>query len=286
MVIRREPRGPLRLFVQMLWYSDDTADRDGRFERERVLPTGSMHVVVRLTDPPLRVFDGAGIATDVGRAVIGGARSTFYERDISRPSRSVGALLCPGGALPLLGIPAETFAERHTALEDVWGSAALELRDRLLEVGSPHAALDLFESALAARFPRVRGVNPVVAHALARFETTFDVGAVVDETGYSHRHFITMFHEAVGLTPKRYCRVRRFQRVLSRAASTRPWSEIALDAGYSDQAHFTREFRELAGVSPSRFRLLSPAHAHHVPIDTPSSNSFKTVRARRGKIGP
>lgn len=284
MVIRRPPRGPLRPFVQLLWFSDDTAERGGRFAREHVVPTGAMHVVIRLSDAPLRLFDGTGGATEIGCAVIGGTRSSFYVRDISRPSRSVGAMLHPGAALPLLGIPAETFAERHTALEEVWGPAAALVRDRLLEAGSPAAALDRFEAELAARLPRVRGVNPAVAHALARFDTTFDVGAVVEETGYSHRRFLTLFHEAVGLTPKRYCRVRRFQRVLAAAGTARSWSALAHEAGYSDQAHFAREFRELAGVSPGVFRRLAPAQEHHVPVEPPGSDFFKTARARRSRV--
>lgn len=257
--MQRLPRAPLRPFVEQLWLADQPAGA----ARERVLPTGAMHLVLRLSDVPLRVFDGvdeADAGREVGCAIVGGARSTYYVRDTSRPVRSVGVMLRPGASLPLLGVPAEALAGRHTRLEELWGREAGELRERLLEAADPLAVL---EASLVSRLPRVRGVHPAVAHALARFDATWDVGAVVAETGYSHRRFLTLFREAVGLAPKAYCRVRRFQRVLEGAGA---WSELAQEAGYSDQAHLTREFTELAGVSPGQFRRLAPAQPRHVPV--------------------
>ena len=120
--------------------------------------------------------------------------------------------------------------------------------------------------SLAARLPAVRGLHPAIAHALGRFAVDTDVGEVVEETGYSHRRFIGLFHAAVGLTPKRYCRVLRFRRALERVTDETPWVDVALAAGYSDQPHFNREFREFTGVSPERYRRVSPAGSHHVPI--------------------
>lgn len=283
----RLPRGPLRPFVRLLWFSDSAA---GAFERERLLPTGAMHVAVRLTDAPLRVAGGDGGLVDVGHAVVGGARSSYYVRDISSAARSIGAQLFPGASMPLLGVPANELAERHVTLDDIWGPAASELRERLIAAASPDAALDLFEAALAERLPQLRGIDPIIAHAVTRFETPSSIAAVVAETGYSHRHFITRFRHAVGLTPKRYCRIRRVHRVLSQLASNRPWAAIALTAGYSDQAHLSREFSELAGMSPTRFLRLSPDAGLHVPItpdeETLRANSFKTPPPDQAKVTP
>jgi len=268
----RAPRGALRLFVQRLWLSDDSTELDlSRPERVRMLPIGTMHVAVRLSGPPIRLYDGAR-GRDVGHAVVGGARAGFYVRDVARPARSLGAQLAPGAALPLFGVPASALAGAHTELDALWGDAAHVLRDQLIDAVASERQLALFEGALAARLPRVRGIHPAVAHALMRFDSSAEqarIADVVDETGYSHRRFITLFCDAVGLTPKRYCRVRRFQRAIDRLAAApdeSTWGAFALEAGYSDQAHFTREFTELAGVSPGRYRALAPAQPNHVPI--------------------
>jgi AraC-like DNA-binding protein len=271
MLLGRHPGPRLSPFVKILWATDQTAlSQSIAAVRERVLPTGSMHLVFRLSDHPLRLFDDINDPTGhpVGHTVIGGARATFYVREISEPVRSVGVQLHAGASELLFGFPADELAGRHTLLEDLWGRSAVEAREQLIEAGGPEQQLDVLESLLAARLPTVRGLHPAVAHALGRFTTTANVRQVVKESGYSHRRFIALFQRGLGLTPKLYCRILRFQGALERVAANpaASWVEVALDAGYSDQAHFNREFREFAGVSPGAYRELSPTFPHHVPI--------------------
>jgi AraC-like DNA-binding protein len=118
--------------------------------------------------------------------------------------------------------------------------------------------------------PRVRGVDPAIAFALEQFRRDVPVRDVVEAIGWSHRRFIARFRETVGMAPKRFCRVRRLARVL-RLASRRPdasLAELALDAGYSDQPHFNREFRELTDMAPGEYRSAAPVNAHHVPLSS------------------
>ena len=274
MMLKRSPGPALRPYVETLWASDPAAEAPPAALRELVLPTGSMHLAIRISDTPVRLFDSIDqpAGRDVGYAVVGGARAGYYIRDLSRPARTVGAMLRPGAAPLLLGAPADALSGRHTPLEDLWGSAAEQARERLIEAATAEERLDYFESLLAARIPRLRGIHPAVAEALERFRTSSDVRGVVERTGYSHRRFIELFREAVGLTPKLYCRVLRFHNAIEQAASVKiaSWAELALGAGYADQAHFNRDFREFAGLTPSRFRELSPAQSHHVPIPSAS----------------
>jgi AraC-like DNA-binding protein len=274
MLLKRDPPPSLRPFVKSLWVADQTNEqRPSESDREYVLPTGHMHLVFRLSDHALRLFDDAQDSTGhiLGRAIVGGTRSTYYTRDISKPSCSIGAMLLPGAAEHLFGVPADELAERHTLLDDLWGQAANSAHEQLIETSSPEQKMDLLESLLAARLPAVRGLHPAVASALEQFWTTTDVRKVVMTSGYSHRRFIALFRRAVGLTPKLYCRVLRFQRALEHVAAhpSASWVDLALDAGYSDQPHFTREFREFAGLTPEQYRKASPSFAHHVPVIRP-----------------
>jgi AraC-like DNA-binding protein len=265
-VIHRQPRRELAPFVSRLWCTIGATAATAT--RELVLPSGAMHVVIRL-DQPLRVFDSiaAADARTVGYAIVGGARSTAYVRDISQPTASVGAQLRPGASALLLGVPASALSERHTSLDDVWGSFAALVRERLLEIADPNRRLDLFEAALVSRLPRIRGIHPAVAHALERFAATDDVASVVKDIGYSHRRFIALFRDAVGLTPKLYCRVGRLQRVLRLLGDRRSsLADAAFEAGYSDQPHLNRELRDLVGVSPGEYRMLAPELSNHVPL--------------------
>ncbi|HJQ84631.1 MAG TPA: DUF6597 domain-containing transcriptional factor, partial [Candidatus Binatia bacterium] len=85
--ITRAPRPALRPFVDVVWVSDDPGAADGAGDRERMLGSGATHVVFRLSDHPIRLYDDVAdrSGTGMGHAVVGGARATFYVRDWGRP---------------------------------------------------------------------------------------------------------------------------------------------------------------------------------------------------------
>jgi AraC-like DNA-binding protein len=234
-----------------------------------------MHLVFRLSPDPIRIFDSVHDYEGVAfrRGVVGGIRAGFYVKQILPSARTVGAMLQPGVSQCLFGAKADELAQRHTSIEDLWGPAAFHLWEELQEETDRHRQLEIFETFLARRLPRVQGMHPAIAHALSRFALTTDIGEIVEETGYSHRRFIQLFKRTVGLPPRLYTRVLRFQQALKLVASQPYLSgiDVAMDAGYADQAHFNREFREFAGVSPSQYRSVGTGDSLHVPILTGSS---------------
>lgn len=268
--LRRVPALHLRPFVRSVWLSERQPLRGPiEAEREHALPTGDMHLVFRLSDDPVRLFDrdGPTASSNLGHAVVGGPRSGYYVKEVPRSACSVGVQLKAGAAEALFGIPASEFAERHVRLEDLLGRSASLIRDQLVEAGDPAQQLHLLEAILAERLPRLKALHPAVAAAMEHFATSNSVGDAVRRSGYSHRGFVALFRRSVGLAPKRYARVLRFQQVLARAGNRDvTWADLALQAGYSDQAHFSREFREFAGISPENYRRAAPTASHHLPL--------------------
>jgi len=268
-VIKRPPIPSLRPFVKLLWGADEKRNQGLVATRERLIPTGAMSLVFRVNDFPIRVYDSlvdaSGHRFDWG--VVGGVRTGFYVKELCPHTTSIGALLEPGAAQLLFGIPANELAERHTAIEDLWGQDAIFLWERMREAGDLGRQVELFEMFLAERLPLVRGIHPAIAYALERLQYQ-DIGEIVSRTGYSHRHFLALFRSAVGLPPRVYSRLLRFQRALGhlQRAPTPSWLDIALEAGYADQAHFNREFREFTGLSPTQYRAAATGDSHHVPV--------------------
>lgn len=281
MQLTRPPSPHLRPFLRLLWASAPEGTPDTRTgAREHVLPTGGMHLVFRLSGPPLRLFDDTCDLRGhtVGHAIVGGARAAFYLRDVSVATRSVGAQLHPGAARLLLGAPEDALSGRHTPLDALWGErqTADALEQLHASSDDPARQLDVFEALLtrrlaAAALPRTspRGLHPAVAASLGQMtrDTPASIATLVARSGYSHRRFIALFRAAVGLAPKEYARVMRFDRVLALAADdpAHAWADIALAAGYSDQAHLSREFSALAGLSPQAWRQTGAASPRHVP---------------------
>jgi len=221
----------------------------------------------------VRVYD----RQDLGKydklrgAALVGPHSEFFVIDTAQQRNVIGVHFKPGGAFPFLPLPADELHGRHISLEDVWGGWAAELRERLLAAKSLAGRFCILEAALLARLWRPLERHPAVDFALGRFRggpQTPTVGEVTEESGLSSRRFIELFRQQVGLTPKLFCRVRRFQEVLRRVAPGQriDWTDVALSCGYFDQAHFIHDFRAFSGISPTMYAELRTEHTNHVPI--------------------
>ncbi|HMC32559.1 MAG TPA: helix-turn-helix domain-containing protein, partial [Candidatus Angelobacter sp.] len=110
-----------------------------------------------------------------------------------------------------------------------------------------------------------------VEGALALFRnihTAPAIAQVSDQIGISSRRFIQLFSHQVGLTPKLFCRVRRFQRILQliHKGGDFDWVDLAADCGYFDQAHFIHDFNAFSGMNPTTYLARKTEHLNHVPI--------------------
>jgi AraC-like DNA-binding protein len=165
--------------------------------------------------------------------------------------------LAPLAARRILGWPMHELTNRTLSLDELVPESR-QLADRLREAHAWQERFALVESFLARRLadaaPPAREVAWSV-EVLRRSAGRAAIRSLAQEIGWSHRRLITRFREQVGLTPKAFARVVRFDRAAERLrSSSRKIVEIAYDCGYFDQAHLTREFRELAGVTPAEFR--------------------------------
>jgi AraC-like DNA-binding protein len=143
----------------------------------------------------------------------------------------------------------------------IWGNQAREFRERLLHATNPGEMFALAEEALlrlAGDRLRPSESDACIEFAVRRISVEPFQGsleALSESVGYSRKHFIELFKSHVGVFPKRFLRILRFQRSLTRLQSgDRPdWSGLAIEMGYYDQAHLIRDFREFAGLTPSDY---------------------------------
>ena len=209
--------------------------------------------------------------TTYGTAVLSGARTNCFAIDCVQQERVVGIEFHPGGAYPFLRMPAYEFENASVGLDDIWRGGAAEIRENLLAAPSIRVMFGDLERLLMAQLVRPLELHPAIGFALGQFRRSdhdSKVNQVADQIGLSYRRFIELFRRQVGLTPKVFCRVRRFQSVL-RAIHRRDdidWAETALDCGYYDQAHFIHDFREFSGLTPGYYWQLATPHLNHVPI--------------------
>ena len=291
MFVRHTPAAPLDAFVACLWSSEREALPHAR---ERNLPTGRADLIFALRQDHLSRFADANDAVGLRfrGAVIQGPQERALFRDTSEPSSVVGVHFHPGGASALLGVPMTELAGRTLALDDLWGTRADAFRDQLRSLPDAPSRLRCLEVFLLTRLSRTVPANDdaAIAWALQRFHARGDAGSVESvraALGWSPRRFIAQFSMRVGLAPKRYCRLHRFQSVVHRLAQGRSdqgWAQLASEAGYADQAHMIREFRTFSGLTPGRYRAIGSDQANHVAV-TPEK-IFNTRPARAATLGP
>ncbi len=237
------------------------------------MPNGEASMVFNLREDPIRIYEDGeyGGFRSYGQAVISGARTRSFVIDSAQQDRVFGIQFAAGGAFPFFRMPASEMENQSVDLDSLWPGIAREFRERLLAAASIPEMFVLAEEYLLAQLVRPLELHPAVQYAKQRLGAHFPTGrvaTVLEEVGISQRRFIQLFHEQVGLTPKAFSRVRRFQRILQTIHGSRAvdWIDVALNCGYYDQAHFIHDFREFSGLTPTYYLASATEHLNHVPI--------------------
>jgi len=189
---------------------------------------------------------------------------------ILRPARrveTIGVRFHPAGAAPLLRVTANETSGRSVGFVDLGGRPARALEERVHEAASARNAIRFIESYLLGRLHTACSIDPAITAALARITATSGSESVEElarSAGLGMRQLERRFAVGVGLSPKRLATVTRLQRAfaLIEAGGCTPLIDIAHACGYFDQSHFIRDFRRLAGLSPSRFLREEPGIGH------------------------
>ena len=245
------PGPPLAEFIEYFWHLNDAPAH----ARERILPSGTLELVVNLHEDEFRIYDPAdpGRCRRFSGTLVSGAYRGYFVVDTREHASIVGVHFKAGGALPFLGLPLGELADRHVDLASLWGPTAVELRDRLCSAPEPKSRFRILEEALARRLSSAVPLHGAVRAALDRLTCGgTGVRQVASDLELSHRRFIELFSREVGMTPKRFARVLRFQSAMALARSgPRPdWAPLALDFGYFDQAHMIRDCVDFSGLPP------------------------------------
>lgn len=252
------PRAPLSSFVADFWLYQNYA---GSHERELIVPSGTFEMVFNLEENELRIYDPADPrqCRRFSGAIVSGPYSRSFMSDGAEEKSLLGVHFRPGGAAGFLGLPAAEFRDEHVDLRTIWGSAAEILRERLCELQEPSSKFRCLEQALTRRLAKYTGGHDAVGIALDGITRTQGRARTQDlarAAELSQRRMIALFAGEVGLTPKVFGRITRFQHAIARSRNTPEidWARLALECGYYDQSHLIRDFVAFAGVTPDDYR--------------------------------
>jgi AraC-like DNA-binding protein len=255
----RAPAPPLDRYV------DDVYCLTGvpRHRRLNVPPMPSAHLMINLAGPVRLIDSDPSVPSALlNDAWFMGVWTRRFLIEHESPVRIVGVHFKPWGLAAFLDVPSIELRDRWVPVGAVWKRPLEALRDRIEGAASKGEVLQLVEdelrSRLAARPPRgLELVNHTAGH-LATSWGAVPIASLVDGAGVSANHLTTQFKAHLGVTPKRVARIYRFARLILSVDARRPvdWSDLAHSAGYFDQSHFSREFKDFTGHTPTSYLAL------------------------------
>ena len=252
------PLAALAPFVDRLWTLEGHASMLGG-ALQPVLPDGRPEVILHLGEKFERVHPDGHQERQDDLLFAGQMTSQL----VLRPTGSIkvlGIRFEPFGAAALFRVPQHELAGLTVDLAAVSTPLAGALR-RVQETAS-----SLAEAATAAQHALIPFVTPArpdpricyAVNEIKRFRGTLSVDRLASSTGLTRRHLERQFQQQVGVGPKRLARITRFQhalQLLEGTESTQRGTMTAAACGYADQAHFIRDFRDLAGCAPTAHLL-------------------------------
>jgi len=253
-MIHREFRPDPRLAgdVKLIW----TLELDvppGIVSIERILPDGLVEAVFHFGEPYLMRHDGDPFRRQPSSFAVSQTKR-FLEIRPAGCSGFIAIRFYPWGARRFFRLPLSDFADRHIPAEQLWGSAAEELQERVAAASSSEERVARVEAFLLERFddsPRDvvdRGLRLIWAH-----RGQLNVRALCTRLGVGERLLERRFRASTGASPKRMIRIARFLGVC-RELRRQPenLADLAHGAGYHDQAHFIKECRAFSGLTPGQ----------------------------------
>lgn len=264
------PHFPLNQFIEVIIYFERV---EHAHTVDRFLPNGDTEILIDFHDAPQFIYDNNTLKEIQAchRIWASGVRT----EPITIPSGNGSAMMVisfkKGMAYPFFPFPMNEISDSVVDADLVWGEDFAFLRERLLETKDISARFEVVEEFLFEKFHSKMVANPCVAFAVGEMRLRPDglsIARMNEKIGYSQKHFGEMFRKQVGVTPKSYLKIMRFQKAVRTidAAAEIDWGEVALTCGFYDQAHFIHDFKHFSGFTPQQYAEIQTNYQNYVPV--------------------
>jgi AraC-like DNA-binding protein len=251
------PSEALKPFVDCYWLLEGEPQPLNQPVREKVLPHAHPEMVF-VYGNTFKASFGDDKPRRMPRNFIVGQFDKFINLETTGTTGALGVKFKPDGLYQLLQLPMTAFTNRSLILTEVLGESAVTLTGQIMAADSALSRIALVEGFLLQRVPSKPNPLPYIPKAVNKIMGSggsVSVGELTDEFGVSERQMERKFLERVGVTPKLLARIARINHVfkLLKQHPQFSWLDVIYTCGYFDQAHFIRDFKNLAGETPTQF---------------------------------
>lgn len=264
------PSFPLNQFIEIFVYFNDV-----RLEHnfDRFLPNGDTEILIDFHDTPQYIFDNNTLKEIQAchHVWASGLRTEPITIPAGNKSEMMVISFKKGMAAPFFPFPMEEISDCVVDADLVWGSDFGDLRERLLAKKDIGLRFRMVEDFLTRKFHSQMDLNPCVAFAIGEMTQRPDqlsIARMNQKIGYSQKHFTQMFRKQVGVTPKSYLKIMRFQKAVKTidAADSIDWGTISQECGFYDQAHFIHDFKHFSGFTPEQYAKIHTNYQNYIPV--------------------
>ncbi len=274
------PSSPLNTFIKVMWISEGVAQT----KRIKILPDTSLHLMINLGEP-YRIYktDTVECITTCKESWCVGIWKNSHLMDYPTKMHILNITFLPGGAFPFIGYPAIEVENNIVPLEAIWGSKALELREKLYYARSADERFKILEVSLFQRLKNTEISKELimiqdVIRQISVNNGVLSISSLSELYNISQKHLIHLFLKFVGATPKEVAKIFRFNFILSQINSNSDinWTNISQDSGYYDQSHFNKDFKSFTQMTPSEYLKETILANGRVPELSSSPNNLAT----------
>lgn len=239
-----QPGGATASLVDFVWIDDASPRAAQSAARWRIVADDAPHLIYAVSEVR---------GQRKSRLNLVGPRTVFTDIDLTRRILTVGVRLRPGTVDSLFGVPASETTNQSLPASDLAPRALRSMIARIEDEGPDAVASHL--TTLLQSLTLLAGAPDRRAAMLAGARATMGVDQVAQSFGISHRGVRAWSQRVLGMGLKRFLRIQRLHRaaLLGRSNPAASWSTLAAHAGYADQSHCIRDFRELLGETPAAF---------------------------------
>lgn len=264
------PRFPLNQFVDYFFFYEGF---NPSHSIDRFLPDGNVEVIIDLHDTPKFIYDNESLREIQAchNVWASGVRTEPISIDSGKAASMIVVYFKKGLAYPFFPVPMDEISDCVVDADLLWGNWFASLRERILEEKDITGRFTLIEDFLLKQFQSKLIQNQCVEYAIGQIIQHPDQVSFTklsQDIGYSQKHFIKMFKNQVGITPKAYLKILRFQKAISEIEQQRQvdWAAISQDCGFYDQAHFINDFRLFSGFTPEEYLRRKNESLNYVPV--------------------
>lgn len=264
------PSFPLNQFIEIFIYFEGAQHAHSV---DRFLPNGDTEILIDFNDTPQYIYHNESLKEI--QACHNVWASGVRTEPITIPSGTNSTMMVisfrKGMAYPFFPFPMHEISDCVVDADLIWGSDFAYLRERLLETKDITHRFSIVEEFLLKTFEAKLVVNPCVIYALKEIVQQPDqisIGRLNQKIGYSQKHFISMFKRQVGITPKAYLKIMRFQKAINEIEQSGniDWALLSADCGFYDQAHFINDFKEFSGFTPEEYTKRKSSYLNYIPV--------------------